>query len=218
MSGQPLRLLYCHGFASGPLSSKGRALAERFPELERLDLRVPDRERLRLSAMLEVVHRSLGRVLFYDKRLSLTNTHACGSCHHQDHGFAAADTFPVGVQNLPLKRNAMALANSRYNLNEMYFSDGRVRGLEALVDDGEIRNAVGFGAQLSQTGQRLGNTEARGALHLARVQQAPDVVRVGAVVAPLLLHGVVGSGASIVAAQPRRCTPRRVWQLDHDTY
>ena len=25
----------------------------------------------------------LGRVLFYDKRLSLNNTVACGSCHHQ---------------------------------------------------------------------------------------------------------------------------------------
>jgi hypothetical protein len=41
---------------------------------------------------------TLGRVLFYDKRLSLTNTHACGSCHHQANGFASAERFNVGAQ------------------------------------------------------------------------------------------------------------------------
>jgi predicted esterase YcpF (UPF0227 family) len=59
-----LRLLYGHGFASGPASSKGRALHHRWKErgrdLELLDLRVPDRERLRLSAMIEVVRGALG--------------------------------------------------------------------------------------------------------------------------------------------------------------
>ena len=59
-----LRLLYAHGFASGPASSKGRALdalcAARGQRLERLDLRVPDRERLRLSAMIDVVRGALG--------------------------------------------------------------------------------------------------------------------------------------------------------------
>lgn len=70
-SSSPLpTLLYAHGFASGPRSGKGTALARdlaaRGLSIELLDLRVPDREKLRLSAMIEVVRRAIpegGRVL-----------------------------------------------------------------------------------------------------------------------------------------------------------
>ncbi len=58
------RFLYLHGFASGPRSTKGVAFAEHFARLgvaiERLDLRVPSFEHLRLSAMLDVVQRAIG--------------------------------------------------------------------------------------------------------------------------------------------------------------
>jgi len=58
------RLLYSHGFASGPSSSKGRAFAEHFTKrgvtLDRLNLRVPSFERLRLSAGIEVVRAAIG--------------------------------------------------------------------------------------------------------------------------------------------------------------
>jgi pimeloyl-ACP methyl ester carboxylesterase len=56
--------LYLHGFASGPESSKGRALAAHYAatgvQLRRLDLRVPSLEHLRLSAMLVAVKQALG--------------------------------------------------------------------------------------------------------------------------------------------------------------
>ena len=56
----PVRqLLYLHGFASGPSSTKGRAFADRFAEAERLDLRVPSLEHLRLSAMIEHVRAAI---------------------------------------------------------------------------------------------------------------------------------------------------------------
>jgi hypothetical protein len=58
------RWLYLHGFASGPLSRKGVALAEHYArrgiELERLDLRLPSFERLRLSAMIRAVREAIG--------------------------------------------------------------------------------------------------------------------------------------------------------------
>jgi pimeloyl-ACP methyl ester carboxylesterase len=58
------RWLYLHGFASGPDSSKGTALARHYQDmgvhLERLNLRVPSLERLRLSAMIETVRKALG--------------------------------------------------------------------------------------------------------------------------------------------------------------
>jgi cytochrome c peroxidase len=76
---------------------------------------------------------TLGRVLFYDKRLSLINTHACASCHVQARGFATGDRFPVGVIGAPLKRNALALANSRYTISERYFIDHRALSLEHLA-------------------------------------------------------------------------------------
>ena len=54
-----MRLLYCHGFASGPQSTKGMRFAERFG-VERLSLRVPSFEHLRLSAMIDVVRAAIG--------------------------------------------------------------------------------------------------------------------------------------------------------------
>lgn len=58
------RFLYGHGFASGRESTKGRAIAAHFDALgvrvERLDLRVPSFEHLRLSAMIDVVTRAIG--------------------------------------------------------------------------------------------------------------------------------------------------------------
>lgn len=59
-----LRHLYLHGFASGPSSTKGVAFAEHFAQrgitFDRLNLRVPSFEQLRLSAMLEVAARAIG--------------------------------------------------------------------------------------------------------------------------------------------------------------
>jgi pimeloyl-ACP methyl ester carboxylesterase len=58
------RWLYLHGFASGPGSSKAMHLASHFAakgvEIERLDLRRPSMEHLRLSAMIEHVRASIG--------------------------------------------------------------------------------------------------------------------------------------------------------------
>lgn len=58
------RWLYLHGFASGPQSKKGVALAEHYARrglhLERLNLRQPSLEQLTLSAMMHTVREALG--------------------------------------------------------------------------------------------------------------------------------------------------------------
>lgn len=76
---------------------------------------------------------TLGRVLFYDKRLSGTNTVSCSSCHVQSHGFASPERFNSGALGVPLKRNSMALANARYQIHTSWFSDMRVHSLRDLV-------------------------------------------------------------------------------------
>ncbi|CAN5898558.1 alpha/beta fold hydrolase [soil metagenome] len=59
-----LRFLYAHGFASGPRSTKGVAFAEHFARqgvtVDRLNLRVPSFEHLRLSAMIETAGAAIG--------------------------------------------------------------------------------------------------------------------------------------------------------------
>jgi alpha-beta hydrolase superfamily lysophospholipase len=58
------RFLYLHGFASGPRSKKGVATAEHYGRLgvdvDRLDLRLPSFEHLRISAMIAEVRRRIG--------------------------------------------------------------------------------------------------------------------------------------------------------------
>jgi cytochrome c peroxidase len=76
---------------------------------------------------------TLGRVLFYDTRLSANNTIACGSCHEQQHAFAVAQRFSKGFEGKLLDRNAMSLVDLRYSPRGRFFWDERARSLEEQV-------------------------------------------------------------------------------------
>jgi cytochrome c peroxidase len=73
---------------------------------------------------------TLGRVLFYDTRLSANNTTACGSCHHQSRAFADPQRFSKGFEGKQTDRNAMSLVNLRYYPRGRFFWDERARSLE----------------------------------------------------------------------------------------
>jgi cytochrome c peroxidase len=73
----------------------------------------------------------LGRVLFYDKRLSANNTVACASCHIQANGFADPSAFSHGFAGGLTGRNSMSLANARYFGPGTFFWDERAPSLEA---------------------------------------------------------------------------------------
>src|ERR1700719_269390 len=51
---------------------------------------------------------TLGRLLFYDKRLSRNNTVSCSSCHQQDHAFGNPAVAGTGV-NGTTSRHPMRL-------------------------------------------------------------------------------------------------------------
>ncbi|MDF1696118.1 MAG: cytochrome c peroxidase [Saprospiraceae bacterium] len=55
---------------------------------------------------------TLGRVLFYDKTLSLDRNVSCGSCHHPERAFSDDKQFSEGVGEVITKRNTLALATT----------------------------------------------------------------------------------------------------------
>ncbi|RYU93626.1 cytochrome-c peroxidase [Emticicia agri] len=71
---------------------------------------------------------ALGRMLFYEKKLSADNTLSCGSCHEQKLAFTDGKAFSVGVDKSLTARNSMALVNLLWVRN--FFWDGRSPGLE----------------------------------------------------------------------------------------
>lgn len=72
---------------------------------------------------------TLGRVLFYDQRLSTTGTISCSSCHQQSAGFGDLADASVGVDGTT-GRHSMRLINSRFANEEHFFWDERADTLE----------------------------------------------------------------------------------------
>ena len=76
---------------------------------------------------------TLGRVLFYDKRLSANNTVSCSSCHQAAHGFSDPNRFSTGFAGGTTSRNSMGLTSARYYLRQNFFWDERAATLEDQV-------------------------------------------------------------------------------------
>lgn len=72
---------------------------------------------------------TLGRVLFYDKKLSSNNTIACASCHHQEFAFGDTSLVSLGVNGVT-GRHSMRLVNSRFAEEAKFFWDERANSLE----------------------------------------------------------------------------------------
>ncbi len=76
---------------------------------------------------------TLGRVLFYDKRLSINDTVSCSSCHEQARGFSDPDILSSGFEGGFTRRHSMGLANARFYGPEAFFWDERAPTLEHQV-------------------------------------------------------------------------------------
>ena len=70
----------------------------------------------------------IGRMLFFDKRLSRDRTRSCASCHDPAHGFAEPRATSVGIDGQVVARNAPTLMN--VGLLRSLFWDGRASTLE----------------------------------------------------------------------------------------
>jgi len=76
---------------------------------------------------------TLGRVLFYDKKLSINGTIACASCHKQDKGFSDDATLSLGFNGGTTGRHSMTLINARFYQRGRFFWDERATTLEEQV-------------------------------------------------------------------------------------
>jgi cytochrome c peroxidase len=90
---------------------------------------------------------TLGRVLFYDKKLSSNNTISCSSCHMQSKAFSDGAIASQGV-NGTTGRHSMRLINVRFANERKFFWDERAINLETqttmpIKDHGEM----GFSGQ-----------------------------------------------------------------------
>ena len=72
---------------------------------------------------------TLGRVLFYDKLLSVDNTVSCASCHRQELAFGDDDQASVGVAGVT-PRHSMRLVNVQFAEEVRFFWDERADNLE----------------------------------------------------------------------------------------
>ncbi len=83
----------------------------------------------------------LGRVLFYDRHLSINNAVACASCHKQAYAFADNVAFSNGFENRKTGRNSSHITNiigvrsfsSVTNISALLFWDGRQTSLVDMV-------------------------------------------------------------------------------------
>ncbi|MGZ8238737.1 MAG: cytochrome c peroxidase [Methylobacter sp.] len=75
---------------------------------------------------------SLGRKLFYDRRLSLNNTFSCAKCHIPEQGFTSNEmATAVGIEGRTVRRNTPTLYNIAYAT--ALFHDSRETTLEQQI-------------------------------------------------------------------------------------
>jgi len=121
----------------------------------------------------------LGKILFFDPRLSLSKQIACSSCHDPELGWGDGRHLAFGHNRQNGKRNAMTIINTGYYDN--LFWDGRAKSLEDQVQfpvQDKAEMAQGLKAMVKNVGKVKGYrkyfTEAFGSpkVSLLAIQQA----------------------------------------------
>ena len=103
----------------------------------------------------------LGRVLFFDPRLSASNQISCSSCHDPNLGWSDGKVNSVGHDHFTGKRNSISLLNVW--MKEPLFWDGRA---ETLTDQlhHPITDPIEMNQDVGQLSEKLQNIEGYGDL------------------------------------------------------
>lgn len=101
---------------------------------------------------------TLGRVLFYDTRLSADNHVSCTSCHRQQQAMADTRALSQGVNGNTTDRNALAIGNVRfYYFDRGFFWDERASTVEEQVRM-TLANHKEMGIDIEALPQKLAQT------------------------------------------------------------
>lgn len=108
---------------------------------------------------------TLGRVLFYDTRLSLHDDLSCGSCHIQERSFADDKRFSEGIDMTAATRNTPNINDLGWRATNFFFWDMREDNLQDLallpaLDENELGN------DLTTIIERVGDTPFYGQLFI----------------------------------------------------
>lgn len=117
-----IALLFSCGSDEAPIVEGPRPLALEAPDF------FPSEQSMPVDNPLTEEGVRLGRMLFYEKKLSLDGKISCASCHQQEKGFSDGLRVSPGVNGAQGKMNAMALANLHWQTR--FFWNGRAVTLE----------------------------------------------------------------------------------------
>lgn len=109
---------------------------------------------------------TLGRVLFYDRRLSLNDRVSCASCHQQQFAFSDTARLSRGFRGGLTGRHSMGLTNARFYSGGRFFWDERAASLEDQVLQ-PIQDATEMGLSLESLRTKLSLTSYYPALFTA---------------------------------------------------
>lgn len=96
---------------------------------------------------------TLGKMLYFDPRLSGAQNMSCASCHSPSFGWETPVDRAVGAMNTPLRRHAPTILNQAWVAP--YFWDGRADSLEEQAE-GPITADAEMNATFAQVERRLG--------------------------------------------------------------
>ena len=99
---------------------------------------------------------ALGKMLFFDPRLSKNRNLTCASCHNPSFGWEDATKAAVGSQNTQLGRHSPTIINVAWG--NAFFWDGRAKTLEEQAQ-GPIEAAVEMNISMEEVVERLSAVE-----------------------------------------------------------
>lgn len=127
-------------------------LAGAAPAVDKSDYRRPLAIPLPETAPYSPLRVALGKMLFFDPRLSGAQNMSCASCHNPSFGWEVPTEGPIGAQNEMLGRQAPTILNTAWV--PIFFWDGRAATLEAQAA-GPITAPGEMNADLEDAARRL---------------------------------------------------------------
>ncbi len=112
---------------------------------------------------------TLGRVLFFDTRLSINQAVSCASCHAVDATFGDSARFSLGFDGVRRTDvHSMRLVNARFNESARYFWDRRAPTLEAQTTQ-PVQNELEMGFDAAHGGLDAALARLRGTAFYGRL-------------------------------------------------